>query len=304
MTDATSGTVRTGRATNGPVELHYEAAGDPSDPALLMVSGLGSQCITFVDPLIERFVEAGFFTIRYDNRDVGLSSKFAEVRPDLGAVVAALKAGEEPPVPYLLSDMAADAAAVLDALEVEAAHVLGVSMGGMIVQTMAIERPERMLSLTSIMSTTGDRSVGRSTPEANALLMTPAGPSRDEAVERMILGARTYGSPDHIDEERLAEIAGAAYDRCFHPEGTARQLMAITASGDRTEKLRGVTVPALVIHGDQDNLIDVSGGVATADAIPGASLAVLEGMGHDLPPAYWDRLVDLVTEHAARAAGS
>lgn len=294
--------VTTGTATNGDVELHHQSAGDPADPTLLLVSGLGSQCLSFDLELVGRFVDAGFHTVRFDNRDVGLSTKFADVTPNLRPVVEALRAGETPDVPYLLSDMAADAAAVLDALGVDAAHVLGVSMGGMIAQTLAIEHPDRVLSLTSVMSTTGDRTVGRPTPEANALLMTPAGPTREDAVERMILGARTYGSPDHVDPERLARLAEAAYDRCFHPEGTGRQLMAITASGDRTERLRSVSAPTLVLHGDQDRLIDVSGGVATADAVPGAKLAVLEGMGHDLPPAYWDRIVDLVTEHAAAAA--
>ena len=299
MSDVTSG-----RASNEGVELHYDTFGLPTHPPLLLVSGLGSQCITFVDDLCERFVAAGFFTIRFDNRDVGLSTKFAEVRPDHGAVVGALRAGQRPDVPYLLSDMAADGVAVLDALGIDAAHVLGVSMGGMIAQTMAIEHPDRLLSLTSVMSTTGDRSVGRPSPEANELLFTPAGPTVQDAVDRMILGARTYGSPDHVDPDRLAAIATASYERCFHPEGTARQLMAITASGDRTEALRAVEVPTLVIHGDRDGLVDVSGGIATAEAIPGARLAILEGMGHDLPPAYWDRIVELVAEHAATSSAA
>jgi pimeloyl-ACP methyl ester carboxylesterase len=300
MSDTTSGAA-IGRAANDGVELHYETFGLPGNPALLLVSGLGSQCLTFADDLCEKFVGAGFFTIRFDNRDVGLSTKFAEVRPDYGGVVAALRDGRDPSVPYLLSDMAADAVAVLDALGIEAAHVLGMSMGGMIAQTMAIEHPQRLLSLTSLMSTTGDRTVGRPSPEANELLFTPAGPTRQDAIDRAVVAARTYGSPAHVDPDRLAALHGAAYDRCFHPEGTARQLMAITASGDRTEALRSVRTPTLVLHGDQDRLVDVSGGVATADAIPGASLAILEGMGHDLVPAYWDRIVELVTQHAAVA---
>ena len=295
------GTTGTGHATNGSVELHYETLGDPADPALLWVCGLGSQCITFVDELRQRFVDAGFFTIRFDNRDVGLSTKFADVRPDLRRVIDALRAGEEPDVPYRLADMAADAVAVLDAVGVERAHVLGVSMGGMIVQTMAIEHPERVASLTSVMSTTGDRSVGGSSPEAGKLLTTPVGPTRQDAIDRAIEGARTYGSPAHVDTERVATIAGAAYDRCFHPEGTGRQLMAINASGDRSDALRALDVPTLVIHGDQDRLIDVSGGIRTADLVPGARLAVIEGMGHDLVPAFWPRIVELVTEHAAAA---
>jgi pimeloyl-ACP methyl ester carboxylesterase len=291
----------TGTATNGDVELYYETYGDPTQPALLLVNGLGSQLLNYPEELCQRFVAAGFFTIRYDNRDVGLSTKFADVTPDVGAVVAALRAGETPDVPYLLSDMADDALAVLDALGVDRAHILGVSMGGMIVQTAAIEHADRLISVTSIMSTTGDRSFGQASPEAGALLFTPVGPERQDTIDRAILGAETYGSPDHIDREALTARAGAAWDRCFHPAGTGRQLMAINASGDRTEKLASVTTPFLVIHGDQDRLIDMSGGVRTAEVVPGADLVVLEGMGHDLPPAYWDRIVSLVTDHAAKA---
>ncbi|MBK5221660.1 MAG: alpha/beta hydrolase [Acidimicrobiia bacterium] len=297
----TNGTATSGTARNGEVELFYETFGDPADVPLLLVNGLGSQCTAYVDALCQEYVDAGFFAIRFDNRDVGLSTKFADVQPDLGKVVAAMRAGESPDVPYLLTDMAADGVAVLDALGIDRAHVFGVSMGGMIVQTMAIEHPERLISLTSVMSTSGDRTVGQASAEASKLLFTPAGPTRDDAIARAILGARTYGSPDHIDAEALAARAGAAYDRCFHPEGVGRQLMAINASGDRSAALESVTTPTLVIHGDQDRLIDMSGGVRTAELVPGAKLVVLKGMGHDHPPAYWDRIVELVTDHAAAA---
>ena len=291
----------TGNARNGDVELYYETFGDRANPALLLVNGLGSQLLNYPAEMCERWADAGFFTIRFDNRDVGLSTKFADVTPDVGGVIAALRAGETPDVPYLLSDMADDAVAVLDELDIDAAHVLGVSMGGMIVQTLSIEHPDRLLSVTSVMSTTGDRSVGQASPEASALLFTPVGPERDDTIARAILGAETYGSPDHIDRDALAARAGAAWDRCFHPAGTGRQLMAINASGDRTEGLKGVEIPFLVIHGDQDRLIDMSGGVRTAEVVPGAELVVLDGMGHDLPPAYWDRIVSVVTDHAAKA---
>jgi pimeloyl-ACP methyl ester carboxylesterase len=291
----------TATANNGEVELYYETFGDPSDPALLLVNGLGSQCLNFSIEMCEKWVDAGFFTIRFDNRDVGLSTKFADVRPDLPSVVAALQAGETPTVPYSLSDMAADAVAVLDSLGIDRAHVLGQSMGGMIVQTLAIEHPDRLWSVTSVMSTTGDRSVGQASPEANQVLMSVVGPEREDTIDRAILAAETYGSPDHIDREAITARVGAAWDRCFHPQGTGRQLMAITASGDRTEKLASVTTPFLVIHGDQDRLIDMSGGVRTAEVVPGAELVILEGMGHDLPPAYWDRIITVVTDHAAKA---
>ena len=263
---------------NGSVEVYYESFGDPGNPALLLINGLGAQCIRFRSEWCEQFVAAGFFTIRFDNRDVGLSSKLDE--------------------PYTLSDMAGDAMAVLDATGVEAAHVLGISLGGMVAQTIAIEHPGRIRSLVSIMSTTGDSDVGRSTPEARALLTTPARPDREGVVERAMLAARTYGSPDHIDPDRIAANAIEEFERCFHPQGVARQMAAVTASGSRSEALRSVQVPTLVIHGDQDHLIDPSGGRRTAEIIPGARFELIEGMGHDYPPAFWDRIVGLVADHA------
>jgi pimeloyl-ACP methyl ester carboxylesterase len=284
--------------TNGAVELYYETFGPADRPALLLINGLGSQCIRYHEDWCARFVDAGFFVIRFDNRDVGLSSKLADVTVDLRAVRAALAAGETPDVPYLLSDMALDALAVLDAVGVQQAHVMGLSMGGMIAQTIAIEHPERLVSLTSVMSTTGDPDVGQSSPEAGKLLVTPARPDREGAVERAIEAARTYGSPDHVDVERLSAMARADFDRCFHPAGTARQMAAVNASGSRTEALRSVRVPTLVLHGDQDRLIDPSGGRRTAEVIPDARFVLIEGMGHDYPPVFWDQIVGLVAEHA------
>lgn len=295
---------KSGIAKNGDLEIYFDAFGDPSKPALLLVSGLGSQCITYLDELCERFVEAGFYTIRYDNRDVGLSTKFSHVEPDFGAVITALQEGREPDVPYRLSEMATDGMAVLDHLGIEKAHVAGMSMGGMLVQTMAIEHPERLLSVTSIMSTTGDRNVGRATRQANELLLKPAGTTKQDAIERAIEGAQAWGSPEHFDADRIAEITGRSYDRAFFPDGVARQLMAINSSPDRTEALAATTTPMLVLHGDQDNLIDQSGGLRTAEVTPGAKLVILEGMGHDLPMAYWDRIVTLISDHAREAVRS
>lgn len=284
--------------SNGAVDLYYESFGDPDDPTLLLINGLGSQCIRYRVEWCERFVATGFHVIRFDNRDVGHSTKFEGVTPDLRAVRAAVAAGDDPPVPYTLSDMAADALAVLDACGVDRAHVMGLSMGGMIAQTLAIEHPDRLLSITSVMSTTGDPEVGRATPEANALLMTPAQPGPDGAVARAIEAAHTYGSPDHIDHDRLAAAAIEDHQRCFHPEGIARQLAAVNASGSRSDALRSVQVPTLVIHGDRDRLIDPSGGRRTAEVIPGARFELIEGMGHDYPPAFWDHIVELVATHA------
>lgn len=289
-----------GEARNGDVTIHYEAFGDPSDPCLLLVNGLGSQCIAYRSEWCERFVAEGFFTVRFDNRDTGLSTHFSGV-PDFAAVDEAVAAGRSPEVPYLLADMAGDAIAVLDALGVEQAHVMGLSMGGMIVQQLAIDHPHRLRSLTSVMSTTGDPDVGQASDEARGVLFGPPAADRDGAIARSIAGLRAWGSPDHLDDERTAAITGEAYDRCFDPAGVARQMAAIVSSPSRTEALGSVTVPALVLHGDRDDLVDISGGRRTADAIPGARFVVLEGMGHDYPPAYWDRWVQLVTDHARAA---
>lgn len=278
-------------AHNGSVDIYYETFGDPSDPALLMVNGLGSQCINYTATWCERFVARGFFAIRFDNRDVGLSTKFADIQPDMAAAVEALREGNDPVVAYHLADMATDALAVLDDLGIDRAHVMGVSMGGMIVQQLAIDHPERLLSMTSVMSTTGDPDVGRSTPEAFAILTGPPATDRASAIARQLEGARTFGSPGHYDPDRLAQQAEEAFDRCFYPPGVARQMIGVLASGTRSEALRTVAVPALVLHGDADTLIDISGGRRTAECIPGARFEVMEGMGHDYPPAFWDRWV-------------
>jgi pimeloyl-ACP methyl ester carboxylesterase len=288
-------------ARNGDVELYYETFGDPSDPALLLVNGLGSQCINFSEPWCEKHVAEGFFVVRFDNRDVGLSTKFAHVTPDLASVVKARVEGRTPEVPYDVHDMADDAIAVLDAAGVARAHVMGFSMGGMIVQTMAIDHPDRLVSMTSVMSTTGDTDVGQSSPEAQQLFMAAPPTDRDSYVARHLEAIRTWGSPAHYDDERLRANAMAAFDRCFEPAGQARQVMAIASGSSRTDALRAVRVPTLVLHGSEDKLVDPSGGRRTAEAIPGARFVLLDGMGHDYPPAYWDQIVALVTEHARRA---
>jgi pimeloyl-ACP methyl ester carboxylesterase len=291
-------------AHHGPVDLYYETFGDPTDPALLLVNGLGSQCISYQTEWCEGFVDRGFFTIRFDNRDVGLSTKIEQVAPDLGGVLQALRDGKEPVVAYRLADMADDAVAVLDDLGIDRAHVMGVSMGGMIVQQFAIDHPDRLLSMTSVMSTTGDPDVGQASPEAFAILTGPPPTDRASAIAGQLEGIRTFGSPGHYDPDRLAPLAGEAYDRGFYPPGVARQMIGIVASGSRSDRLRQVQVPALVLHGDADTLIDISGGRRTAECIPGARFEVLEGMGHDTPPAYWDRWADLVAEHAGVTASS
>lgn len=272
-------------ARNGDCDIYYETFGDPTYPALLMVNGLGSQCINYHEQWIALFVAHGLFVIRFDNRDMGLSTKFDDA--PTGAH------GES----YLLSDMANDAIAVLDAEGISRAHVMGLSMGGMIVQTMAIEHPERLLSMTSVMSTTGEAEFGRPTKQAIGLLTAPPATDRESAVERHIAGLREWGSPEFADEARWRADAERAFDRSFHPSGAGRQYLAVGASGSRADGLRHVTVPTLVIHGDRDTLIDISGGRRTAELIPGARFKMIEGMGHDYPPQLWDLWVELVVDH-------
>ena len=202
---------------------------------------------------------------------------------------------------YLLSDMAADAAALLDSLDIRSAHVLGVSMGGMIAQTLAVEHPRRVRALVSIMSTTGDPTVGAPHPQAIAALLTPPATERDAAIEQSVKVSRTIGSPGYpFHEDRIRAQAASAFDRAYHPAGTARQLVAILSSGDRTSRLAELDCPTLVIHGEADVLVDPSGGRATAAAIPGAELVLVPGMGHDLPPELYDEVAGLVGAHLHR----
>jgi pimeloyl-ACP methyl ester carboxylesterase len=287
------------RAPANGIELVYETFGDPADPPLLLVMGLGMQLIHWDRELCEELAGRGFFVIRYDNRDAGRSTSIpAPVPPIMRAM-----AGFPIQVPYLLTDMAADAFALLDQLGIERAHVMGVSMGGMVAQTMAIERPERVLSLTSIMSTTGDRRAGMPRLRVWSVLLRRAPERRDAFVEHFVRVFRMIGSPGfESDEARLREIAAATFDRGVNAAGTARQLAAILASGDRTKRLRTLQAPTLVVHGTDDPLIPLRGGVATARAIPGAELLAIPGMGHDLPHEVWPRLTEAFTALAERAA--
>ena len=279
------------------IEIEYETSGNPADPALLLVMGLGAQLIAWPEAFVQQLAGRGFFIIRYDNRDSGLSTKF-EGTPDF----AALFGGDVRAVPYRIEDMADDAIALLDDLGVARAHVVGASMGGMITQALVINHPARVLSACSIMSTTGDRSVGAPTGEAVTALLRPPASGREEAVAASLEGSRVISSPGFpFDVELMTRRAEAAYDRAYYPEGTARQLAAILGASDRTEGLRQVTIPFLVIHGEADPLVTVSGGKATAAAVPGSELVVIPGMGHDLPEAVWDQIIDAIVANTALA---
>ncbi len=286
------------------IDVAYERFGDLEAPPVLLVMGLGTQMLGWHQEFCAQLVGRGLQVIRFDNRDVGLSTHFsAAPAPD---VMAALS-GDPSSASYTLSDMAADSVGLLDALSLDSAHIVGASMGGMIAQTIAIEHPNRIRSLTSIMSTTGNSAVGQASQQAIGALLSPPALDRQEAVDRTVSIFRIIGSPGFdLDEAELREQAGLSYDRADDPLGVARQLLAIIASGDRTERLRSISVPTLVIHGAGDPLVDVSGGRATAAAVPGAELDVIEGMGHDLPRALWpeitERIAALVQRAQARTA--
>jgi pimeloyl-ACP methyl ester carboxylesterase len=280
------------------VELCYETFGDPADPTLLLIMGLATQMIAWREEFCEGLAARGFHVVRFDNRDVGRSGHIDGPTPSLPQLLTRSPKG----APYLLGDMAADAAGLLDHLGVERAHVAGASMGGMIGQTLAARYADRVLSLTSIMSNTGHRWSGQPALGVYPVLLKTAPRERDAFVEHIV---KTYGAIGSTgfdgDDSDLREIAGRSYDRGLDPRGTARQMWAIVASGDRTKELGTITAPTLVIHGTADKLVSPSGGRATRKAIPGARLVTIEGMGHDLPRALWPRYTSLIAEHAHSA---
>jgi pimeloyl-ACP methyl ester carboxylesterase len=289
--------------SNDGVDICFETHGSPSDPALLLVIGLTSQLVEWDPSFLEALVHRGFFVVVFDNRDVGLSQHFDGVPARLQDVERARREHRDPLgiPPYSLSDMASDGVAVLDALGIDSAHIAGISMGGMIVQTMAIEHPTRVSSLATIMSHTGEPEYGRSTPEANEALMAP--PPRDRAsfIEDGLVNWRIWSTGYHWDETAVRSRLERAFDRCFYPEGSPRQLAAVRSAPSRTEALRALDVPTVVIHGMQDTLITPSGGERTADLVPGARLLLLDGMGHDLPRPLWPAIIDAIMANAERA---
>ena len=285
------------RAHANGVDLEWEEFGNPDDPPLLLIMGLGAQMVAWDDEFCRLVAARGFRVVRFDNRDTGLSTKIdGGPAPNvLGAIT-----GDMSSASYTLADMADDTAGLLDALGITAAHVVGASMGGMIAQTLAIRHPDKVQTLTSIMSTTGALDVGQPDPAAVALLLTPPPVDRAGFIEHSVGASRVLASPGFpFDEERARQRGALSYDRCFYPAGVARQLLASLASGDRTPALRSLQVPTLVIHGDRDPLVTPSGGRATAAAIPGARLLVVPGMGHDIPREAWETIADAIVELAA-----
>ena len=286
-------------SVNG-LDIEVEEFGDPADPPLLLIMGLGAQMIVWPEELCRQLADAGHHVVRFDNRDVGLSSWFDGAGvPDMEAVFEDAVAGRPVESPYSLSDMADDAVGVLDALGIDSAHIVGASMGGMIAQQVAIRHPDRTRSLCSIMSMPrfiiGD-------PEVTAVLMAEDPGTREGRIEDGIKGSRLLtGGGFPFDEERSRATAEATIDRAWHPEGTARQMAAILADGDRTEALRGVTAPTVVVHGTSDRLVLPQGAEETAAAVSGAELVWIDGMGHELPLGAHQQIVDAVCRLVERA---
>ncbi|MFF7144714.1 alpha/beta fold hydrolase [Streptomyces nodosus] len=282
------------------VSLAYESFGDPGNPPVLLVMGFGAQLLAWHEDFCRALADRGRYVIRYDNRDCGLSTTFDDHPVDMGAFIAAVSSGDLPAalamIPYRLLDMADDGLGLLTALGIERAHVVGASMGGMIAQTMALSSPERVLTLTSMMSSTGESEYGRPSPEAQAVLFGPRPGDREgyvaAAEKELVWASKRYG-----DAAVLRELAADSYDRAYHPAGIGRQLGAMILSGSRADALRELRVPTLVIHGLDDTLIDPTGGKRTADLIPGAELLLIPDMGHDRPRELWPKLIDALVAH-------
>ncbi|MGY0021070.1 alpha/beta fold hydrolase [Streptomyces sp. YJ-C3] len=283
------------------VSIAYESFGDPGDPPVLLVMGFGAQMIAWHEDFCRALAERGRYVIRFDNRDCGLSTKFDDHPVDMGEFIDAVSSGDIATalamVPYRLRDMADDGLGLLTALGIERAHVVGASMGGMIAQTMALSSPERVLTLTSMMSSTGESEYGRPSPEAQAVLFSPKPADREGYVEaaggELVWASKRYGNA-----AVLHELAAESYDRAYCPAGIGRQLGAMILSGSRADALRELRVPTLVIHGLDDTLIDPSGGKRTAELVPGAELLLVPDMGHDRPRELWPDLIDAVVAHS------
>ncbi len=283
------------RARANGIELEYETFGEPAARPLVLIMGFASQMILWEEEFCARLAERGHYVVRFDNRDCGKSTVCDHLGPaNVGAAMSAAAAGKPIEAPYTVDAMADDTVGLLDALGIERAHLCGASMGGMIAQTVAYRHPARVRSLTSIMSSTGNPALPPARPEAMAALMMPPPQTREQAVEQAVKVWRIIGSPEWHDDDGVRARTGRAFDRGFHPSGSARQLVAILAHGNRKPRLGAVTAPALVIHGKADPLVPFAGGIDTAESIPGAELLLIDGMGHDLPRQVWPALVDSI----------
>lgn len=285
--------------TANGIQIEYDTFGANSSPALLLIMGAGGQMIFWDFEFCELLAKRGHFVIRFDNRDVGLSTKFEKAGiPDM---MAAMK-GKPVCSAYSLEDMADDAVGLLDALGIEKAHICGASMGGMIAQVISYRYPERVLSLTSIMSSTGNPELPQIKPDVLAAVFKPVPEEREAYIEHNVNLWRTLWSPGFpFDEKRSRKILAESYDRSYYSQGMARQSAAVLAHGYRRSSIASIKVPTLVIHGDKDPLMSVEGGKETAQLIPGAKLLIIEGMGHDMPKEAWSKIIDAISNHTMQA---
>jgi pimeloyl-ACP methyl ester carboxylesterase len=282
------------------IDICYETFGKSTDPPLVLIMGLAAQMVVWDVDFCELLASKGFFVIRFDNRDMGYSTKFSDLpTPSMMEIMTASFTGKKLDAPYTLRDLAADTVGLMDALGLETANIVGLSMGGMIAQELAINFPGRVRTLTSIMSTTGDPSLPPATPAALGVLTRPPQTERQPYVESYVAAwAVLHGDQHPFDASRTAATAALSFDRGLNPSGVSRQMLAIIDSGNRTEKLAALDVPALVIHGTIDPLVPHEAGRATAKAIPGAKLMLVEGMGHTLPRQVWPEIADAIAHHA------
>jgi pimeloyl-ACP methyl ester carboxylesterase len=292
------------KAQANGIEIEYETFGEPANPAVLLIMGLAAQLTRWPLSFVENLVARGYFVIRYDNRDIGLSTKFDHAPvPELPALIGAMMIGQKPDVPYTLNDMAADAVGLLDALDIRRAHIMGASMGGMIAQLVAAEYPDRVLSLTSIMSSTGNPALPRSKPEAMAVLTSrPTGSDREAMIAHGVRAEKIIGSPGYpVSGEAIRARVEGDFDRMHYSPGPGRQLAAVVANGDRRAAIATIKVPTMVIHGADDPLVPVEAGRDTAATIPGAQITEVPGMGHNLPEALIPTVLDAFEKVARRA---
>ncbi|MBP2633665.1 MAG: alpha/beta hydrolase fold protein [Firmicutes bacterium] len=289
--------------TANGIQIEYDTFGNRSSSVLLLIAGNGAQLLFWDAGFCELLAKMGFFVIRFDNRDAGLSTKFDEAGvPDIMAAIKAAMEGKHVVAAYSLDDMADDCVGLLDALHIEKAHICGASMGGMIAQVVSYRHPQRVLSLTSIMSNTGNPHLPQGQPDAIAAVVAPPPTERKGYIEHNLNVWRKIWSPGFpFEEERARTYLEKSYDRSYYPQGMARQNMAILSRGDRTALLSSIKVPTLVIHGSGDPLIPVEAGKDTARVIPGANLLIIEGMGHDLPTGSWSEIVTAISRHIKKA---
>ena len=292
------------QATANSINIEYESFGDSSDPVILLIMGLGMQMIAWPEQFCSELASRGYRVIRYDNRDTGFSTKFDDKKtPNVASLVMRSLLRLPIRVPYTLVDMADDAVGLLDALGVDTAHIVGASMGGMIAQNVAARHPQRVSSLTSVMSTSGHRSLpGPDRLVSRHIFLSGRNvDDREAVIARSMRTIELIGSPAYpVDEEKRREMGAMSFDRCFFPSGFVRHVGAIIKDGDRRSRLRTIAAPTLVIHGREDPLVPLAGGIDTAKHIPGAQLEIIDGMGHNFPVELWPQIIGLIADHGRR----